>query len=61
MTNQLVTCAACSNNQYEQIHPLDRGGKFAWVCKLCDSVNENGKIHLLENIARFTYKDRIIM
>lgn len=52
----LVICAACEHMQYEQPHPLDKGGKFAWRCRSCGKINENDKIHLLQNTAFFGSK-----
>lgn len=52
----LVICSKCEHMQYEIPHPLDKGGKYAWECRSCNAVNEPGKIHLLENTARFRSK-----
>lgn len=55
LDHDLVTCI-CGHNQYEKPHPLDKGGKYAWVCKRCWQAMENGKPHLLHGIAQFDYK-----
>jgi hypothetical protein len=52
-------CGHCENLQYEMPHPLDNGGKYAWQCRQCGTTNENDKVHLLENTARFNSKHGI--
>ncbi|AKE44860.1 hypothetical protein AU106_gp229 [Sinorhizobium phage phiM9] len=49
----LVVCAHCEYLQYERPHPLNKGGKYAWLCRSCGTANEGDKVHLLENTARF--------
>ncbi len=51
-----VECAACGHVQLEIAHPLDNGGKYAWQCRGCGVVNEDGKVHLLQKTARFRSK-----
>lgn len=50
LDHDLNTCVKCQNEQYERPHPLDKGGKYAWQCEKCGTVNENGKEHLLATL-----------
>lgn len=55
----LLICAVCENLQYETEHPLDGGGKFAWMCRNCGTVVEGDQVHLLQKTARFKPKNGI--
>ena len=46
-----VTCPVCSNVQEERIM---EGDKYAFLCKRCEAVIENGTTHKLQEVARYT-------
>jgi len=51
--NEEVFCRCCCNIQTERVADDD---KFAWKCEKCESVWENYKPHLLQEIARYTVR-----
>ncbi|QIG68108.1 hypothetical protein EVB55_173 [Rhizobium phage RHph_Y68] len=59
--HDVCICGHCSHIQYELPHPLDKGGKYAWQCRMCGTANEGDEVHLLENMARFRSKYGIEM
>jgi hypothetical protein len=49
-----VICPNCLNEQDETNHRV--GDKFAWKCKKCEAIIEDGWFHKLQRLARYTAK-----
>lgn len=54
--NQGFKKVVCPNCHQWQWKPVAEGDKYAFQCDRCEGVFENGKPHLLQDIARYTSK-----